>query len=100
MALKDIFRNISEKRKQDKEEFKKMEKEFRFKKLLEEKQKSPMQKEHEFYVKEQERVKLKKMVEFERHQRTEKFKELSNPFNKGNSLREKNDIIKSDVHWI
>lgn len=87
-----FFGKWIEKRKEDKEEFKKMEKDLRFKKILEEKQKSPAQREHEFYEKEKQREELKRVVEMERKERAEKMKNLSDPFNKP-SIMDRNDLI-------
>ena len=98
MGLKDFFNKWNEKKKEEREEFRRMERELRFKKLLEEKQKTPMQKEHEFYQKEKKREQLKKLVNFERKQRDEKMKRLSNPFSRNNnSLIERNDIMGNNL---
>ena len=95
MGLKEVFSNWNEKRKEEKEEFKQMERELKFKKRLEDKQKTPMQKEHEFYEKEKDRERLKELVKSERLERNEKMKKLSDPFNKDNNLfKEHNDIMK------
>lgn len=98
MGIMDFINKISEKKKAEKEEFESMERELHFKKRLEEKMKTPMQKEHEFYQKEKEREQLKRIVESERKIRAEKMKELSNPFKE--NIRERNDLIKSNIGML
>jgi len=101
MGLKEFFKNWSEKKKEEREEFKRLERELKFKKILEEKQKSPLQKELEFYEREKQKERLKKLVELERKRRENKLKNLSDPFNKRyNPFREKNDLIKINARWI
>ena len=95
MGFKEAFEKYREKKKQEKEEFKAMERDLRFKRKLEQKMKSPAQKEYEFYQKEKERDDLKKRLEMERKERAERLKRLSNPFNKVNLLHEKIDLMKS-----
>jgi hypothetical protein len=92
MGLKEIFSKISEKKKEEKEEYKRMERELRYKKLLEEKQKTPAQKELEFYQKEKDRGLLNERLKLERKIREEKMKNLNNPFNKP-SMMERNSIM-------
>ena len=93
MGFKDLFNKLNEKRKLEKEQFNSMEREERFRHKLEEKQKSPMQKEHEIYQREKEKDKLKQLVTIERKERNERMKKLSDPFNKGQAFRERNDLM-------
>lgn len=97
MGIKEAVSNWLEKKKEQKEEFKRLERDDKFKRMLEDKKKSPMQKEHEMYEKEKERDKLKKIVDFERKTRAERMKKLSDPFSKNNNLfRERNDLMRGE----
>ena len=98
MGFKDIFKDWSEKRKEDKNEFQSMERDLRLRKLLEEKQKTPHQKEFEFYKREKHREQLKKVVEFQRKQRDKKMRKLSSPFNNP-PVNNNNDLIRKNVKW-
>ena len=98
MGFKEIFERWSEKRKEDKKEFRSMERDQKFKKILENKQKTPMQKEHEFYNREQAREHLKKTVESQRKERKKKMDKLSSPFNNPPVI-DNNDFIKSEMKW-
>lgn len=99
MGIKEVFAKWREKKKEEKDEFKKMERDARFKKLLEEKQKSPAQKELEFYQREKEKEKLKQTLNYERTVREEKMKILSNPY-KHNNFSERRDLMDGGVKWI
>lgn len=89
MGFSEQIRKIMDKSKENKEEFKSMEREERFKRKLEQKNKSPAQKEHEFYQREKAKEDLDKLVKQERKQREEKMKALNNPFNKKDTFHEK-----------
>lgn len=101
MTLGESFAKWREKKKDEKEEFKAMEREERFKKKLEEKHKTPAQKELEFYHREKAREELKRTLEVERKERAEKMKELSNPYKHDNSMMIKNDVVtRRDIKWV
>lgn len=101
MGITNFFKKLNEKRQQEREEFKAMERELRLKRRLEQKMKSPAQKEYEFYQREKNQEALKNALEFERKNREIKMKELANPFkNNHNLFPEKNDILKADIKWI
>lgn len=101
MGILNFFSKISQRMKEDREEFRLMEREMRLKKRLEEKMKSPMQKELEFYQREKERERLNKMLELERKKRTEKLKKISNALFNPNAykLNETNDLMKGNWRW-
>ena len=92
MGFSESFNKFMDKRKKDKEEFQELERQERFKRKLEQKLKSPIQKEHEFYQREKATEQLNELVKREKKERDEKMKELSNPFNKKNMFRERMDI--------
>jgi len=93
----DAVKKWNEKKKEQKEEFKAMEREDRFKRKLENKKKSPALKEYEFYQREKEKEKLKQLLLNEREERNERMKKLSDPFNKKNMFSEKMDIKDGDL---
>jgi len=82
MGFQEAFAKFREKKKEEKEEFKSMERDIRFKKKLEQKMKSPAQKELEFYNREEAKENLQKLLKQKREKRREKLDRLSNPFNK------------------
>lgn len=92
MGFSESFSKFMDKRKKEKEEFQGMEREERLKRKLEQKMKSPAQKEHEFYQREKATEQLNELVKREKKERDIKMKELSNPFNKQNIFRERLDI--------
>lgn len=96
----DFFRKINEKRQLEKEEYKAMERELKLQRRLEQKMKSPAQKEYEFYQREKKQEALKKALDFERKRRAEKMKQLSNPFNHKDLINNNNDLSKADLTWI
>jgi hypothetical protein len=101
MSFKEAFERFKAKKKEEKQEFKSMERELRFKKKLEQKSKSPAQKESEFYEREDAKERLDKIVKQKRKTRENRLKELSNPFNK-QGIVERNDLIGADekMRWI
>jgi len=101
MILKEAFQKFIDKRRREKEEFKAMEREERLKRRLEQKMKTPAQKEHEFYQREKQKEALNNILKRERKIREEKLKRLSNPYNKPNLFMERNDLLKSNgIRWI
>lgn len=100
MGLREFFSRMSEKRKEEKEEFRRLEREERFKKLLEEKHKTPAQKEHEFYQREKQRENLKKLLIRERKIRQNKLNKLSSPYGHKVSLMKKNDLADRSIKWV
>lgn len=100
MSFSDSFSKFMEKRKKEKDEFEILERDERLKRKLEQKNKSPAQKEHEFYQREKAIEDLNKLVKLERQQREEKMKQLNNPYNKKSLFKEKNDLKDGNVRWI
>lgn len=101
MGFKEAFQKWNEKKKEEREEFKRLERNQRFHKRLEEKQKSPAQKELDFYQKEKDRENLREKLEQKRKQRNEKMKNLSDPFNKkNNSSHGLPNIMQGKIKFI
>lgn len=102
MGLKEAFQRWSEKRKEEREELKRMERDIRLKKRIEQKMKTPAQKEYEFYQREKQKENLNKVLAIERKQREERMKALSDPFKKNNNaFREGNDIMNGGgIKWL
>ena len=101
MSFKEAYSRFREKKKEEKDEFKAMERKLRFEKKLEQKTKTPAQKEYEFYEREDARERLDKIVKEKRKTREEKLKKLSSPFNK-QGIVERNDLMGADekMRWI
>lgn len=101
MGFKEAFKKWSEKKKQEKEEFRRMQRDLRLRKLLEERQKPAAQREYEFYQKEKDKENLTKMLKKERKERAEKMKRLSSPFNKRASIiGGGNEMMRGGINWI
>lgn len=100
MGFKEQFEKFKEKRNKEKEEFADMERRVKLERKLEQKMKTPAQKEHEFYQREKEQEKLQSILKKERKEREEKLKNLSNPFNKKDLFHERNDLTDGNVKWI
>ena len=93
MTFREAIEKYLEKRREEKEQFKAMEREVRLKRKLEQKMKTPAQKEYEFYMREEKKNNLDKFLKQKRKQREKKLKALSSPFNKHQLFNEKMDLI-------
>lgn len=103
MGILDFFKKLNEKRRERKEEFEHMKREFYFRKKLEDMMKTPAEKEIEFYERERRRENLNKMLQIERKRREEKMKKLnSNLFNNRELIfhNNKNLIKEPKIKWI
>lgn len=93
MGIKELISNYMEKKRREKTEFKMMQRDVRLRRKLEDKMKSPAQKEYEFYQREKERIKLNADLKKEREERKKRLAKLSDPYNKLALFRENNDIM-------
>lgn len=101
MGFKEAFAKFREKKKEEKEQLKSMERDVRLKRRLEQKMKSPAQKELEFYQREKAKEQLHSTLKKLKEERAKKMKDLANPFNKKQMFMERNDLkdgnfMKSD----
>ena len=76
MGFKEIISSYMEKKKEEKQEFKIMQRDVRLKRKLEEKMKSPAQKEYEFYKRENNRIQLNKELKKARKKRKKRLAKL------------------------
>lgn len=102
MTLAEMWQRYKEKKQEEKEELRAMERKIRLEKRLEQKMKTPAQKEYEFYLREDKRRKLDETLKLKRINREAMLKELSSPFgkNKTTIMKEDKGMFKSGVKWV
>jgi len=99
MGFRESFRKFMEKRKEEKREFHNMEREERLKRRLEHKNKTPAQKELEFYQREDAKENLQKLLKNKRKAREIRLNKLSSPYGKNNTFKERNNLMSGGIKW-
>ena len=93
MGFKEIISSYMDKKREEKQEFKIMQRDVRLRRKLENKMKSPAQKEYEFYKRENDRIKLNRELKKAREEKKKRLAKLSDPYNKQPLFSENNDIM-------